>query len=118
AGSPSLDEEDGILEHILLARPDLLLVAFGAPAQEKWIARNLSRLGIPFAMGIGGALDFIAGKSHRAPRFLQRLGLEWLYRLIREPWRWRRMSVLPRFAMRVLLEKRRATNSGEMIRRE
>jgi N-acetylglucosaminyldiphosphoundecaprenol N-acetyl-beta-D-mannosaminyltransferase len=53
-------------------------------------------------MGVGGSLDFITGRAVRAPRWLQNLGLEWLYRLIREPWRWRRMLALPRFALEVL----------------
>ena len=53
-------------------------------------------------MGVGGSLDFITGRSQRAPKWLQRLGLEWLYRLLREPWRWRRMLALPRFAWQIL----------------
>jgi N-acetylglucosaminyldiphosphoundecaprenol N-acetyl-beta-D-mannosaminyltransferase len=84
------------------ARPDLLLVAFGAPAQELWIARNMLALDVPVSIGVGGALDFLAGRITRAPQTWQRLGLEWLYRLIQQPWRWRRMSVLPHFALLVL----------------
>ena len=77
-------------------------MAYGAPQQDKWIARNLDRLGVPVAMGIGGSLDFIAGRQKRAPKWVQRLGLEWLYRLMREPWRWRRQLALPRFVWDVL----------------
>ncbi len=84
------------------ARPDLLLVAFGAPRQERWIARNLPNLVIGVAMGVGGSLDFLAGDVPRAPRLLRALGLEWLYRLVRQPWRWRRMLALPAFAMAAL----------------
>jgi N-acetylglucosaminyldiphosphoundecaprenol N-acetyl-beta-D-mannosaminyltransferase len=97
-GSPALEEEDEILNIIRQARPHVLFVAYGAPQQERWIARNLSRLGVPVAMGVGGAFDFISGRARRAPRWLQRLGLEWLHRLWRQPWRWRRMLALPRFA--------------------
>ena len=80
------------------ARPDLLLVAFGAPGQERWIARNLDRLDIGVAIGVGGSLDFLAGDITRAPAPLRALGLEWMYRLAIQPWRWRRMLALPAFA--------------------
>lgn len=103
AGSPAPEMEKAIVERIRAARPDILFVAYGAPAQDRWIARNLSHLGVPVAMGAGGAFDFIAGRAKRAPRWVQRLGLEWLHRLIRQPWRWRRMLALPRFAWAVLL---------------
>lgn len=106
-GSPAPDEEDRLAASVRAARPHVLLVAFGAPAQDLWIARNLDRLGVPVAMGVGGSFDFIAGVSRRAPPWMRRLGLEWLHRLIREPWRWRRMVALPRFALRVLLQAAR-----------
>jgi len=107
AGSPSPHEEDEIVELVREAKPDVLFVAYGAPQQEKWIARNLKRLGVPVAMGVGGAFDFIAGVVPRAPRWMQRWGLEWLYRLIRQPWRWRRMLALPRFVWLVLWQGRK-----------
>jgi N-acetylglucosaminyldiphosphoundecaprenol N-acetyl-beta-D-mannosaminyltransferase len=107
AGSPSIEREIEIADRIRSAAPDILLVAYGAPKQDKWIARNLDRTGAPVAIGIGGSLDHIVGKQKRAPLWLQRLGLEWLYRLIREPWRWRRQLALPRFAWRVLRQKHR-----------
>jgi N-acetylglucosaminyldiphosphoundecaprenol N-acetyl-beta-D-mannosaminyltransferase len=97
AGSPSPDEEDEIVALVRAARPHVLFVAYGAPAQDKWIARNLARLDVPVCMGVGGAFDFIAGVAVRAPLWAQRLGLEWLHRLGHEPWRWRRMLALPRF---------------------
>jgi N-acetylglucosaminyldiphosphoundecaprenol N-acetyl-beta-D-mannosaminyltransferase len=103
-GSPSPDEQDAIVERIRAARPDVLFVAFGAPTQDVWIARNQSRLQVPVAMGVGGSLDFVAGVAKRAPRWVQQIGLEWLYRLIREPWRWRRQLALPRFVWQVLRE--------------
>jgi len=105
-GSPSPDEQDAIVERIRAARPDVLFVAFGAPAQDLWIAHNLPRLQVPVALGVGGSLDFVAGVAKRAPRWVQRIGLEWLDRLIREPWRWRRQLALARFVWRVLCAKR------------
>jgi N-acetylglucosaminyldiphosphoundecaprenol N-acetyl-beta-D-mannosaminyltransferase len=105
AGSPALEEEDEIVKMIQKAKPDILLVAYGAPQQDKWIARNLQRLEVPVAMGVGGAFDFISGRTKRAPRWVQRLGLEWLHRLLREPWRWRRMLALPRFVWLVMWER-------------
>lgn len=103
SGSPARELEDAIVSRVHIARPDVLLVAYGAPAQDMWIARNKDRLGVPVAIGVGGALDFIAGQTRRAPRWVQWLGLEWLHRLIHQPWRWRRMLALPRFAGVVLL---------------
>ena len=100
-GSPRSEEETSIVERIRAAAPDVLFVAYGAPAQDKWIARNLAQLNVPVCMGVGGALDFVAGVTRRAPRWMRRLGLEWLHRLMRQPWRWRRMLVLPRFVWRV-----------------
>ena len=104
AGSPSLDEEDAIIERIHKVQADVLTVAYGAPAQELWIYRNLSRLPVAVAIGVGGAYDFVSGRQRRAPRGMQVIGLEWLYRLYREPWRWRRMLVLPLCAVLVLLK--------------
>ena len=102
AGSPRPDDEAAILSRISEARPHILFVAYGAPQQDLWIARNRERLGVGVAMGVGGAFDFIAGRARRAPRWVQRLGLEWLHRLLHQPWRWRRMLALPRFVWAVL----------------
>ncbi len=102
AGSPDPAEEDDIVARVVATTPDMLFVAYGAPRQDLWIHRNLGRLHVPVCMGIGGSLDFIAGVAARAPLWMRRLGLEWLYRLIRQPWRWRRMLALPRFACAVL----------------
>jgi N-acetylglucosaminyldiphosphoundecaprenol N-acetyl-beta-D-mannosaminyltransferase len=98
AGSPAADEEDAIVARVRAASPDILLVAYGAPKQDLWIRRNLRRLAVPVCMGVGGAFDFVAGVTRRAPVWMRRTGLEWLHRLIHEPWRWRRMLALPRFA--------------------
>lgn len=106
AGSPAAAEEEDIIERVRAAQADVLCVAYGAPAQDLWIYRNLARLPAAVAVGVGGAYDFISGRQQRAPRLMQRLGLEWLYRLYREPWRWRRMLALPRFAIQVMLKGR------------
>ncbi|MBV8902814.1 MAG: WecB/TagA/CpsF family glycosyltransferase [Acidobacteriia bacterium] len=79
-----LDDEE-ILREIERAAPDILLVAFGSPKQEKWIHRNRARLKVPVCIGIGGTLDFIAGAVPRAPRWMQHAGLEWVYRTWAEP---------------------------------
>ncbi len=117
AGSPCLEHEDEIARRIIAARPDVLLVAFGAPAQEFWIARNREHLRVPVCIGVGGAFDFISGRTARAPRLLRRAGLEWAHRLMREPWRWRRMLALPQFALLVLLERARFAVSARRWKR-
>lgn len=92
AGSPSPEEEQGIVGRINASGARLLFVAYGAPRQELWISRNLPKMpGVRVAMGVGGAFDFLAGKRRRAPVLLQKLGVEWLWRLIQEPLRLRRI---------------------------
>ncbi len=106
AGSPALEENEAIVQHILPTQPDILLVAYGAPRQDKWIARNFDRLQVPVAIGVGGSFDFIAGTVKRAPHWIQQLGLEWLHRLIMQPWRWKRIwNAVPRFSWLVFLSK-------------
>jgi N-acetylglucosaminyldiphosphoundecaprenol N-acetyl-beta-D-mannosaminyltransferase len=102
AGTPRVEDEAGIIAQVRAARPHILLVAYGAPAQDLWIARNLDRLGVPVGIGVGGAFDYLAGVHPLAPRWLRRIGLEWLYRLVTQPRRWRRMLALPRFVWQVL----------------
>ncbi len=104
-GSPADDEAPKLIARIRAARPDVLFVAFGAPAQDLWIARHRDALAVPVMMGVGGAFDFIAGVAKRAPVWMRRAGLEWLHRLIHQPWRWRRMLALPHFAVRVVAER-------------
>lgn len=82
--------------------PDLLFVAYGAPWQEKWLAKNLEKLDIKVGMVVGGALDMIVDLTLRPPRFMTRLGLDWLYRLLRQPWRIKRQMALVKFAGLVL----------------
>lgn len=93
----SSEEEPLVLAQVQQARADLLFVALGAPKQERWIARNLAAVGNAAAMGVGGSFDVVAGRVRRAPLWLQRLQLEWVFRLFKEPARWRRMLVLPLF---------------------
>jgi N-acetylglucosaminyldiphosphoundecaprenol N-acetyl-beta-D-mannosaminyltransferase len=102
AGSPAAEEEDQIVAMINASQADILFVAYGAPNQDKWIARNLPRLKVGVAMGVGGAFDFIAGVTQRAPVWMRQAGIEWLHRLIQQPWRWRRMLRLPLFAVAVM----------------
>jgi N-acetylglucosaminyldiphosphoundecaprenol N-acetyl-beta-D-mannosaminyltransferase len=105
AGSPHIDEEDAICRRIAESRADILLIAYGAPKQELWIARNLERLPVRLAVCVGGSFDFLAGVVTRAPEWVQSIGLEWLYRLTKEPRRWRRMMALPKFAALVINER-------------
>ncbi len=97
AGHPTPEETPGIIARIRGAAPDLLFVAYGHPKQDLWIARHKEALGVPVMMGVGGAFDYIAGVVPRAPALMRRWGLEWLYRLYCQPWRWRRMLALPHF---------------------
>lgn len=105
AGTPQPGGDDDALARIAAAAPDLLLVAYGHPKQERWIARNRDRLPVPLAIGVGGAFDYTAGRVRRAPRWMRELHLEWLYRLGRQPWRARRMLALPKFALAVILSR-------------
>lgn len=84
---------------------DILFVAFGQGKQEKWIAQNLSKIPVKIAMGVGGSFDYLSGEVLRAPKILRNLGLEWLFRLITQPWRFKRQLVLIQFVV-VLLQKR------------
>ena len=88
------DEEDVILK-VAAARPDLMFVCLGAPKQEKWMARWGQHSGAKLAIGLGGVLDVYAGNVERAPESWQKLGLEWAYRLKKEPQRFGRMARLP-----------------------
>lgn len=98
-------EEEELLRQINASGADILLVALGVPRQEKWLHRLASRLQVPVAMGVGGTFDVMAGKMTRAPLWMQKAGLEWLYRLLRQPSRLVRMLALPRFVLRVWLRK-------------
>lgn len=100
-------EEKKIIEDIKKRAPSILLVGLGAPKQEKWIAAHMRETGAKLCIGVGGSFDVMAGNVKRAPEVFRRLGLEWFYRLMTQPTRWRRMLRLPLFALTVLKEKRR-----------
>lgn len=104
---PEQDEE--VVEAIHAAAPDLLFVARGADTQEPWIVKYKQKLGVPLIMGVGGSFDIISGKLKRAPVFVQKLRLEWLYRLLQEPKRYKRMLVLPKFVVKVVRDKENVT---------
>ena len=91
-----------VIEKINAASPDLLLVCLGAPKQELWMQQNASALNVGLMAGLGGSLDVFAGVVERAPEKWQKLGLEWLYRLKKEPSRAKRMSNLPKFGFAVI----------------
>ncbi|OEF99772.1 hypothetical protein BHF71_00935 [Vulcanibacillus modesticaldus] len=99
------DIEAMILNDIAEKKPDILFVALGFPRQELWISKHQPQLKIPLVMGVGGSFDVLSGKVKRAPVIWQKLGLEWLYRLISMPSRWRRMMVLPQFLIKEVLRK-------------
>ena len=98
------EEEQEIVEDINKSGADIVFVCLGAPLQEKWIDRHRTELKAHVAMGIGGSLDVFAGKVERAPEFFCKTGLEWFYRLCKEPRRAGRMMDLPKFGMTVLLK--------------
>ena len=105
AGSP--DDEETVAR-VAAARPRVLLVAFGMPRQERWLARNLPRLdSVHVAIGVGGVFDQLAGRVALPPRIVHALGFEWLWRLVFEPRRWRRQRVLPLFVAHVLIARAR-----------
>lgn len=102
-GSPWPADDAMTRERIAAAGPlDVVLVAYGAPRQERWLDRNLSVLDIPVGIGVGGVFNYLSGATPRAPAWLRRLHLEWLHRLVTQPWRWRRQLVLPLFVGLVL----------------
>lgn len=100
-------DEAPVIEKINAVQPDLLLVCLGAPKQELWMQRNAPRLNVGLMAGLGGSLDVFAGTVKRAPKFFQKLGLEWFYRLIKEPSRIGRMMKLPKFLFAAIGQKLR-----------
>jgi N-acetylglucosaminyldiphosphoundecaprenol N-acetyl-beta-D-mannosaminyltransferase len=93
-----------VVRQINASGAHMLFTAMGSPRQERWLSENLDAISTPFCMGVGGSLDVLTGNIKRAPGFFQKTGTEFLYRLLCEPKRWRRQSVLPGFAVRVLDE--------------
>ncbi|MFA6074433.1 MAG: WecB/TagA/CpsF family glycosyltransferase [Negativicutes bacterium] len=99
------NEQEAVIEAVTKAQPDILLVALGVPRQELWLEEHLQVLGVPVCIGVGGTFDVMAGIVKRAPLWMQRIHLEWAYRLIMQPWRIIRMMNLPKFAFKVLISK-------------
>ena len=98
-----------VVEDIKKKNPDILLVALGSPKQERWIETHLQDFtGVRLAMGVGGSFDYISGRIKRPPKFIRKIGLEWLIRLIKQPWRIKRIyTATIHFAYLVIKEKRK-----------
>ncbi len=103
--------EHDVVQAIRAASPTLLLAGLGMPRQERWLSRQLDALGVPVVMGVGGTLDVWAGRARRAPRAVQALGLEWCYRLIRQPHRFGRQLAIPQFMAAICIARVRAAAS-------
>ncbi|MGF7049077.1 N-acetylglucosaminyldiphosphoundecaprenol N-acetyl-beta-D-mannosaminyltransferase [Paenibacillus sp. DS2015] len=103
------NDDDTIIQEIRVLSPDILFVARASDTQEPWIARYKEKLAVPLMMGVGGSFDVISGKTKRAPKVFQKLRAEWLYRLLSEPTRYRRMLALPQFVAKVLRDKDNVT---------
>ena len=102
SGNPDPSEDGETLRLIHEHHTQVLLVAYGHPKQELWIDRLKHRLGVAMAMGVGGTFDYLTGRVPRAPEWMRKAGLEWAYRLWKQPWRARRMAVLPLYTIKVL----------------
>jgi N-acetylglucosaminyldiphosphoundecaprenol N-acetyl-beta-D-mannosaminyltransferase len=102
AGSPERPYDTETVQRLHDHHAQVLLIAYGAPAQEMWFDRLRERLDVAVAVGVGGAFDYLTGRVPRAPEWMRKAGLEWLARLARQPWRARRMAVLPVYAFKVL----------------
>ena len=98
----SKDDEPKIIADINSANVDILLVGLGVPKQEKWIFDNLDKLNVPVCIGVGGTFDVLAGNVKRAPEWMQRAKLEWLFRAMLQPSRAGRLIALPKFVFKVL----------------
>ncbi|MFA6532368.1 MAG: WecB/TagA/CpsF family glycosyltransferase [Patescibacteria group bacterium] len=101
--NPKEAEEDKISSIVADYKPHLVFVAFGSPDQELWIARHKNEFTNCVVMGVGGAFDYLSGNVARAPIFIQKIGLEWLFRLFYQPWRWRRQMRLIKFLRLIFL---------------
>jgi N-acetylglucosaminyldiphosphoundecaprenol N-acetyl-beta-D-mannosaminyltransferase len=99
------EDDREVVEQINRSGAQILFVAMGSPRQEYWIRQHMGDLAPRLFQGVGGSLDVICGNIPRAPEWAQRAGLEWLYRLLKEPSRWRRQLALPRFLWMVLTRK-------------
>ena len=101
----SKQEKQTAIKKINQFKPHLLFVSYGAPWQEKWIYNNLKKLNVKVAMGVGGAFDYLAGRVKRAPKPVRKIGIEWLWRLLYQPWRLKRQLALLKFGYLVIRER-------------
>ena len=108
------EEEPGLIAHIRRQRPDVLFVALGIPKQEKWIRAHLDEVGVPVCIGVGGSFDVISGRVKRAPAWMRRCGLEWLWRTAREPRRLPRLWALPKLLFMTLKAALRREPGGRL----
>jgi N-acetylglucosaminyldiphosphoundecaprenol N-acetyl-beta-D-mannosaminyltransferase len=108
SGYFSDDDSDAIARTIAASGARLLFVGLGSPRQEFWLAEHLRETGCGVGIGVGGSFDVISGRIARAPQVVRRFGLEWLYRLVKEPKRWRRQLALPQFVWLIALDALRA----------
>ena len=99
------EKQEALIKKINSSGADILFVGLGSPKQEKWISQHKKDLKVKLCMGVGGSLDVLAGLIPAAPLWLQYLGIEWLYRLIREPSRFKRQLVLPKYVFLILRKK-------------
>ena len=100
-------DSDAVIEKINASGAKVLFVCLGAPKQEMWMAENAEKLNVSLTLGLGGSLDVFAGTVERAPKIFIKLGLEWFYRLCKEPWRIGRMMSLPKFLLTVIFKGRK-----------
>lgn len=104
------EKDEKVAEMVKEAEPDLVFVALGFPKQERWIKNNFPQFHKGVFMGVGGSFDVLAGEVKRAPLIWRKLNLEWLYRLIKQPSRWKRMAFLPLFMLKVFQTKKERVN--------
>lgn len=102
----SAEDEQSIIADIKAKKPDILLVALGVPKQEKWLYTHLDELNVPVSIGVGGSFDVMAGVMKRAPLWMQKAKLEWLYRGLKQPSRIGRLMALPKFVFKVMGSKK------------
>ncbi|PPK49731.1 N-acetylglucosaminyldiphosphoundecaprenol N-acetyl-beta-D-mannosaminyltransferase [Clostridium algidicarnis DSM 15099] len=100
-----LDNCDDIIEDINKCNPDVLFVAMGCPRQERFIIKHMDKLHCKLFMGVGGSFDILAGELKRAPKWMITFGIEWLYRILKEPFRIKRMKSIPKFMIRAIIGK-------------
>ena len=99
------DEETNIFSIVAAYKPQLVFVAFGSPDQELWIERHRNEFSSCITMGVGGSFDYLSNNVKRAPVLIQKVGLEWLYRLVTQPWRWKRQLRLVKFIWLIIRQK-------------